>query len=239
MQAEPLLATRVVALANSLAFNRTRQVIADVRSAVSLLGVKLIRSLATALIMRQMAQASDGDEQRRMAARLWEHTAHVAALAHVLTRKLERPDADTALFAGMVHDVGAFYLISRVNAYPSLLEALCAWQEARSTRLESTSGAWSQAAEAQIGRAVLRALTVPESVIEAIEALWAGAPQQGEPRLGDTLSLAHSLTPISSPFAPIAPEPLDSTTPAADPWLASVLADSAEELSSLNAALRV
>lgn len=238
VQAEPLLATRVVAVANSFAFNRTGQAIVDVKRAISLLGVKLVRSLATALIMRQMASASDNDEQRRLATRLWEHTAHVAALAHVLTSRLGRCDADSALFAGMVHEVGTFYLISRTNAYPPLLDMLRAWEDACATRFESGGAAWLQTAEAQIGEAVMRALGVPETVVEAVGVLWQGAPpEHGGTRLGDVLTLAHGLTPITSPFTLSASAANVDTERTTDPWLASVLLDSADELVSLNAAL--
>ena len=55
IQAEPLLSARIVAVANSAAFNRCGRVVTDVRAAVNLLGFRMIRTLATAVIARQMA----------------------------------------------------------------------------------------------------------------------------------------------------------------------------------------
>ena len=49
VQAEPLLSARVVAMANSVAFNRSGREITDVRSSVSRLGFRTLRSLATGL----------------------------------------------------------------------------------------------------------------------------------------------------------------------------------------------
>jgi len=47
-----------------------------------------------------------------------EHTAHVASLAHVIARRVTRLDPETALFAGIIHEVGGFYLLSRVKDHP-------------------------------------------------------------------------------------------------------------------------
>ena len=55
IQAEPLLSARVIAIANSAVYNRSGREIADVQVAVSLLGFQTIRSLAMALVTRQMA----------------------------------------------------------------------------------------------------------------------------------------------------------------------------------------
>ena len=69
VQADPLLATRVVAVANSVIYNRTGQSITDVISAISRIGQSTLHVMAAAVVVRQMAFS------------LWEHTAHVAALA--------------------------------------------------------------------------------------------------------------------------------------------------------------
>jgi HD-like signal output (HDOD) protein len=63
---------------------------------------------------------------RKLAVRLWEHTAHVAALAQVIARRVTHVNPDTAFFAGIIHEVGGFYLIARAGAYPGLLEAAMA-----------------------------------------------------------------------------------------------------------------
>ena len=46
----------------------------------------------------------------------------MAALAHVLSRRVSHVDAETAMFAGIVHEVGGFYLLSRAEEFPALLE---------------------------------------------------------------------------------------------------------------------
>ena len=73
--AEPLLSARVVAMANSVAYNRAGREITDVRTAVVRMGFRTVRSLATALVTRQMAGGPASPGSQELAAKLWEHTA--------------------------------------------------------------------------------------------------------------------------------------------------------------------
>jgi HD-like signal output (HDOD) protein len=226
IQAEPLLATRVVAVANSIAFNRTGARVADVKTAVTRVGIRLLRALATAVVMRQMAGGMRSPKSRQLAARLWEHTAHVAALSHILAGRFVRGAAEIALFAGMVHEVSGFYLISRNDAHPELFADDGALQ--------------AMSAEAAVGRAVLNALAVPEEVVDAVSTLWDDGPQVFPPAtLGDVLRLANGLTPILSPLqgAAAVPSPL-AIDLGAERQLAEILDQSSDELEAMTAALR-
>lgn len=223
VQAEPLLSARVVALANSVAFNPGGQPVTEVRSAVTRLGVRFVRALATAIVMRQMAGNLKSPEFRSLSERLWEHTAHVAALANVIARRFQRSMSDMALFAGIVHEVGGFYLISRSDAYPDLL---------------ADGSVLTPEAEMAIGRAVLKALAVPEEVVAAVEAVWQPKPTGYPPAtLGDILCLANNLTPILSPLQmpDIQVLPADSQSIA---LLAEILEQSGDEMGALTTALR-
>jgi HD-like signal output (HDOD) protein len=54
VQADPLLAARTVAIANSVAFNRSGNEITSVRNAVQRLGVRTLQSVVASLIVRQL-----------------------------------------------------------------------------------------------------------------------------------------------------------------------------------------
>jgi hypothetical protein len=89
---------------------------------------------------------------------------------------------------------------------------------------------------------VLLKLGVPAPVTGAIEALWNGMRALPPETLGDTLLLAHDLAPVASPLAERAgatTEQAASTIDFAtgDGTLARVLAESADEVRSLAAAL--
>ena len=232
VQADPLLAARVVAVANSVVYNRSGRSITDVKSAVSRIGLNTLRVLAAAVVVRQMEGMARTGEHRQLAVRLWEHTAHVAALAQVIARRVTRVNPDTAFFAGIIHEVGGFYLISRAADYPGLLEG------ANGSLL-----AWDEGGAAELGRAVLKRLSAPAEVSEAVESMWAGYLALPPQSLGDTLLLADQLAPVESPLSQLAGsgrEGVESKIDVAldDETLSSILEESAAEVASLIDALR-
>lgn len=230
VQVEPLLATRVVAMANSAAFNRSGREITDVRSAVMRLGFRSVRSLAMALVTRQMAGKQTAPAQQALAAQLWEHTAHVTSLAHVIARRFTRVDSETALFAGIVHEVGGFYMLSRADEFPGLLEG--------------DFHEWIETGEADVGRAVLKVLGVPELVVDAVETYWNGYLAIPPVSIGDTLLIAEELAPVASPLHKLGGVEVGEGMTArmditlGEEVLSSILQESAEEVASLTGALK-
>lgn len=228
ISAEPMLAAKAVGLANSVAYNPGGRPIIDVRGAVSCLGFRVMRILAMVLIVRQMRDMSPLPEHRALAARLWEHTAYVASLARVIARKITGQDPEAAFFAGIVHEVGGFYLLSRAVRFPDLLE--------------NDFSDWYGAGEAQVGRAVLAALAVPPETICALEGLWEGYLSMPPSTLGDTVLLADQLAPVESPLTERAGMGRQGMATEIDfriddETLTLILAESAGEVASLTAAL--
>lgn len=230
VQAEPLLAARVVAMANSVVFNPSGRPVTDVKSAVTRLGFKTLRSLAAALVTRQMAGNQGTPESHELAARLWEHTTHVASLANVIARRVTKVDPDTAMFAGIVHEMGGFYLLSRADDFPGLLDG--GFDE------------WQDNGEMLVGRALLALLSVPESVQQAVDVYFDGYLEIPPTTLGHTLLLADMLAPVPSPLR--RHEPGDDRKDQSDrvdmvigeDTLIGILQESADEVSSLIAALK-
>jgi hypothetical protein len=228
VQAEPLLAARTVAIANSVAYNRSGHDVTNVRAAVQRVGFRTLGALAASVIVRQLASEILDPALRAKADQLWIHSAHVAALAQVIARRVSFVDPETAMFAGIVHEVGGFYLLSRAEEFPGLLDG--------------GAEEWIEHGEVAIGRGVLLKLGVPVPVMGAIEALWNGMRALPPETLGDTLLLAKDLAPMPSPLharagatTPQSAATIDFTT--GEGTLAQVLAESEEEVKSLTAAL--
>jgi len=109
--------------------------------------------------------------------------------------------------------------------------------------LESGLAAWYDEGEARIGGAVALALGIPPNIREGLEALWGGYLAMPPQTLGDTLLLADQLSPVESPLWELAgmsskAMPADIELLIGGELLSSILADSAEEVESLTAALR-
>lgn len=226
VQSEPLLSARVVAMANSVAYNRSGNEISDVPQAVARLGFRTVRTLAGAVVTRQMAGLPSDARARQLVGQLWEHSAHVAALAHLLARRVTHQDADSAMFAGIVHEVGGFYLISRAHDFPGLLDG----------DLSELRGELAH----DVSRVVMQSLEVPATIVEAVEVLWQGYLSLPPVSLGDTLLLADELSPHLSPWVPQLPEQHDENIELllGPTTLSALLADSAAAVGSLSDALR-
>ncbi|CAH0308996.1 hypothetical protein SRABI118_04703 [Massilia sp. Bi118] len=228
VQAEPLLAARTVAIANSAAYNRAGNDVTNVRAAVQRVGFRTLGALAASVIVRQLASGVTDPLLRAKADQLWQHSANVAALALVIARRVSFVDPDTAMFAGIVHEVGGFYLLSRAAEFPGLLDG--------------GADEWIEYGQVDIGRGVLLKLGVPGPVMDAIEALWNGMRALPPETLGDTLMLAKDLAPIPSPLLErpgFSPAQANATIDFAvgDGTLALILQESEEEVRSLVNAL--
>ncbi|MES2259057.1 MAG: HDOD domain-containing protein [Pseudomonadota bacterium] len=228
--AEPLLAARAVALANSAVFNRHGgPPVTSARAAVLRVGYRNLYSLAAAMVVRQFGNRIRDPQLRAQAEQLWRHTAHVAALSHVLARELTGADGDTALFAGILHEVGGFYLLSRADDMPGLLDDP-----------DMRLGALHEI----VTRELMKKLQVPDAVAAAIATLRGGAISLPPSGLRDTLLLAKQLAPQRSPL-PVADDAVLTRAAAVDayldnnPVLDAILLESADEARSMSAALLV
>jgi HD-like signal output (HDOD) protein len=189
---EPQLAARTVALANTAVFNRGGRAVTNVRTAVERIGYRNLQMLATGLVVRQFGARIQDPDLRAKAAQLWEHTVQVAALAHVFARSLTFVNPDTAMFAGIVHEIGAFYLLSRADAFPGLLD--------------DDPEKWAELCEDVVTREIARKLALPEPVADAVFALRGGLMGMPPATLSDTLMLANTYAAVPSPLG--APTPL-------------------------------
>jgi HD-like signal output (HDOD) protein len=224
LMTEPLIAARALAMANSATYNRSGGEITKLSAAVMRLGLRTLQSLVAAEIVRQFASKITDPTIRAKAAQLWEHTAHVAALAHVLARRITGVDPETAMFAGIIHEIGGFYLLSRAHDFPGVLDV--------------HSEGWLEFGEKAIGRRVLTKLSMPEAVVAAVESLWFGDHARPPVTLGDTLMLANDLAPVVSPLHKKegAPRQLPVAIidfPVGEETLQSILLESADEIKAL------
>ncbi|HEX8604102.1 MAG TPA: HDOD domain-containing protein [Pseudoduganella sp.] len=228
--AEPVLAARAVALANSAVFRSHGAALATgVRTAVMRLGYRNLYSLTAAMVVRQFGARIRDPHLRAQAEQLWKYSAHVAALAYVIARRITRVEPDTALFAGILHEVGGFYLLGRADVMPGLLD---------------DPEDWMGAAQEIVAREIMKKLQVPEPVALAIVSLRGGAvgiPPEG---LRDTLLVARHLCPVTSPLPQETDHLLGRTAALAGyleqhPHIAALLDEAGEQAKSMSAALLV
>lgn len=104
IERDPALAARIIRIVNS-SFYGLRQEVADLRSAISLLGTKQIRNVAiTVFVSRQFTPTSNKDSLDRN--QLWNHSMAVGAVARLFAKTLKNAEPDEAYLAGLLHDMG-------------------------------------------------------------------------------------------------------------------------------------
>lgn len=107
------IAARLLQVANSPLYRGTNA-ISNLQSAIARLGAPLVRNLVTSLILKQLFQTKSAVLKQRMQT-LWEHSTQVAAISHVLARKLTRLKPDEAMLAGLLHDIGTLPILMKAE----------------------------------------------------------------------------------------------------------------------------
>ena len=120
--AEPVLAARLLSIANSAALRPSDDPITDLNMAVTRIGRIMVRSSAMSFAMAQMRNARKLETVKSHLNKLWEQCAHVAALCFVLTRKYTKLNPDEAMFVGLMHGIGRMYILVRAEEFPSIFK---------------------------------------------------------------------------------------------------------------------
>lgn len=118
--AEPMLAARVLSMANAAALNPGGKSVADLRTAITRLGFDSLRSAAIGFAMAQIQRAKQFKGIERHLSALWQQSVLVAALAFVVARRTDKINPDTAMLTGLVHGVGKLYILTHSMKHPAL-----------------------------------------------------------------------------------------------------------------------
>ena len=227
--AEPMMSAKIIRMSNSVAMNPSGRAIADVKSAISRVGMEAVRSVSFAVAMEQLLGSKKMAPFEGLSHRLWEHSIHVAALCRLLARKQARINPDEAMFAGLVHDIGVFYLLSRAANFPELI--------ADKPELHQLLVQWHD----NIGHALLAAMNLSEEVLFAVQEHEVERPVPVLRTLADVLFVANKLANTQGGWRdPAFGEVVDTSALAGifeGEAITALLAESEEEVQSLKAAL--
>lgn len=119
VSADPVLSARLLKIANSAAMSNAGH-ISDIRTAVTRIGFNMVYNTAVSIAMNQLLGVKLPAPLRTQLDELWLHSVQVAAIAHVLAKKLTRINPDEAMLGGLLHDIGKIYVLMRAGEYPDL-----------------------------------------------------------------------------------------------------------------------
>lgn len=155
ISAEPLISAKLLHLANSVAFNPNGNEILDLKTAIIRLGLNVVHTTALSIVMTQLMRAKGMAEFAETTHSLWEHSIQTSAAAYILAKETGRLNCDEAMLAGLIHDLGAFYMLYRATQYEELRH--------RPDTIKYLIIQWHES----IGVSLLNALGLPQEIVEA------------------------------------------------------------------------
>ncbi|QLG89274.1 HDOD domain-containing protein [Chitinibacter bivalviorum] len=157
VQKDPLITAKLLKMANSVVFNPMGKTITDLGAALTRLGMETARATALACAMQQLIRSRDLAAFEDIAKELWLHSIKTSMIARVIARRLTRVNPELAMLAGLVHDLGAFFMLDRAGRYPELSE--------RPKTVEYLVAQWHES----VGNILLDSLGLPEEIVEAVK----------------------------------------------------------------------
>ena len=118
--AEPVLAARILTIANSAALRPATDAITDLPMAVNRIGRSMVRNTTMSYGMVQSKSAYSLKEAKVCLEKLWDESAHVAALSFVLAKRCTQLNPDEALLVGLMHAIGKLYILARAESHREL-----------------------------------------------------------------------------------------------------------------------
>lgn len=156
VSAEPVLSGHILKIANSAAINVSGKKITDLRSAITRLGFAMVKNIAISVGMRQLSQATQEGDMQPKIEKLWKHSVQVGAISYILAKKATRLNADEAMLAGLLHDIGQFYILTRAHNFPELF--------ADEAALAEITLQW----HTEIAQSILESWEIPEEIASAV-----------------------------------------------------------------------
>jgi HD-like signal output (HDOD) protein len=228
--AEPVLAARITTMANSAALNPSGRRVAELRTAIVLLGHDALRTTAAAFAMVQLRNAQEYKAIEQPMGLLWRESVARAAMSFVVAKTNGRFSPDTAMLAGILSGIGKLYLLTQATRYPALFTDEAAFQ--------SIVRDW----HSSVAQALLESWQTAPEIVAAVRD-WSGAADDDNrtvANLADVLSMSDLLVTYSDQ-AELLQGMLPDFAPAGRLGLvagcAQLLADSASELVALRDAL--
>lgn len=111
IESEPVLSAHLLQMANSAALNAAGNQVTTVKAAINRLGFNLVRITAMVHALRQLEHHSALQPIRRELAAIWQSSIEVAVTCYAVARRTLARQAEEAMLAGLLHGIGALYIL--------------------------------------------------------------------------------------------------------------------------------
>ena len=151
--ADMALSARMIQVANSPLL-RGHSEIDNVQMAITRMGTEMVRNIITSFLVKQLFRTKHKSLAKRMGT-IWNHSAHVAAISHVIATRYTDFQADEVMLAGLIHDIGKLPILAKARSLPDMRSN----EQALDMVIDKLHPA--------LGKAILEAWKFPPHIVEA------------------------------------------------------------------------
>ena len=118
---DPAISARLIQVVNSPLYRGTNE-IKNIQMAVTRLGNSTIRTLITSLVMQQMFKPTTALLEHHFR-NVWEQGVNVSAISRALAAFVPNLNADEAMLAGLIHQIGKLPILTLVEKIPEFRDS--------------------------------------------------------------------------------------------------------------------
>jgi len=118
---DPAISARLIQVVNSPLYRGTAE-IKNIQMAVTRLGNSTIRTLITSLVMQQMFKPTTALLEHHFR-NIWEQGVNVSAISRALAAFVPHLNADEAMLAGLIHQIGKLPILTLVEKIPEFKDS--------------------------------------------------------------------------------------------------------------------
>jgi len=155
LSTDPAISAKLIKSANGALYHGQPAVDTCAR-AISRLGLNTTKHLVVSFVLRNLFEEKIHTDLLSERVRdLWHHSVEIASISMALAHASPGLDAEEALLAGLLHDIGELVILTYAESYPDL-----------TADSEVLDGVIKQL-KAEIGAVILREWQFPEAIVEA------------------------------------------------------------------------
>ena len=118
---DPALVSKLFVYANSAFYNRANIKIEDLDTAISRLGIEVVRNSAMSMAMKQLYSADKHSHADKFLRKVWARGMKLSCMAFAVSRMTTTTNDESAFLCGLLNEVGKLYIITKAEEFPALL----------------------------------------------------------------------------------------------------------------------
>jgi HD-like signal output (HDOD) protein len=179
---DPVLVSRLFVFANSAYYNRANIEIETLDAAIGRLGFEVVRNTAMSLAMKQLYASEKHSHAAKQLRAIWARGMKLSCMSFAVAKRVPAINEETAFLAGLMHEVGKLYIVTKAEEFPDIL--------GNPKSLQAMFDEWN----AQISKSIIESWGFSEDMAESADpAQYLDDNLDNPPKLVDVVYVAKLL----------------------------------------------